>query len=165
MPIVLAGKREAFEARYWDTEIEPRMKHYGDRIVFLGEVDDHAKAHVYRGARAFLMPIDWHEPFGLVVAEALSYGTPVIATNMGSMPEIIKNGEVGYLIDQTSNEAEYIQNAVTRVKACATIDRTACTRCVQELFSPIMSARGYEVACVTYREKLRLQQARRMYHA
>jgi glycosyltransferase involved in cell wall biosynthesis len=83
----------------------------GSEVEFIGEVDDRSKAPFLQNATALLFPIDWPEPFGLVMIEAMACGTPVIATPQGSVPEIIEDGVTGFLVN---TEAEAVQ-AVGRI--------------------------------------------------
>jgi glycosyltransferase involved in cell wall biosynthesis len=106
-----AGGRAFFEAR-----VRP---HLGDGIEWVGPVDDQAKAPFLQNAAALLVPIQWDEPFGLVVAEALACGTPVIAMRRGSMPELIRHGVTGFLC----RSADEMIDAAARL---GEIDRHAC---------------------------------------
>jgi glycosyltransferase involved in cell wall biosynthesis len=90
-----------------------------------------------RGARAFLFPIAWEEPFGLVVAEAMAAGTPVVATPRGSLPELVEPGVTGFLAEGVSALAD----AVARTE---TIDRSRCRRRARERFGFRRMARRYE---------------------
>ena len=90
-----------------------------------------------RGAASLVMPLLWDEPFGLVVVESLSSGTPVIAWRRGSMPEIIDDGETGFLVD----DVDQAVSAVTRIPS---ISRAACARAARERFSDVVMAAAYE---------------------
>ena len=96
-PLILAGKVDPVDRAYFEAEVLPHVD--GDRIRFVGEADSVTKAWLLAGADALLFPIDWEEPFGLVMVEALACGTPVIAFRRGSVPEIIENGTTGYVVD------------------------------------------------------------------
>lgn len=143
MPIVLAGKREPHEEDYWQDAIAPRLAKYGDRIVLLPEVNNAEKNLLMRGALAFLMPINWQEPFGLVVPEAMACGTPVVATRMGAMPEIIVEGKTGYLVDSIDDEAALTKQFAARVRLCGNLSRKHCRTHVEEKFSSTNVAEGY----------------------
>jgi glycosyltransferase involved in cell wall biosynthesis len=93
----MAGKVDpGADTRYFEELIEPHLD--GEHIVFEGEADNDYKRELLSGARFLLFPIQWEEPFGLVMTEALACGTPVVATAMGSVPEIVgEDGEVGVL--------------------------------------------------------------------
>ncbi|MEV8000333.1 glycosyltransferase family 4 protein [Pseudarthrobacter oxydans] len=125
MPLRIAVKmREPAELRYFHEAIEPLL---GPNEDFVGEVDDATKYRLMGGALAFLNPIQWSEPFGLVMIEALATGTPVIGTKIGSAPEIVDHGRTGFL-GKTRDLARFAGSA-------AGLDRTACRRVVAERFS------------------------------
>ena len=125
MPLRIAVKmREQEEIRYFREVIEPIL---GPNEDFVGEVDDAAKYKLMGEALAFLNPIQWPEPFGLVMIEALATGTPVIGTSIGSAREIIDHGRTGYLGD-TGQLAGFVQ-------AAAGLDRSVCRKTVEERFS------------------------------
>lgn len=104
--IVLGGVIQPGRQEFFDREIAPHVD--GDRVVFLGEVGGAPKHALFAGARALLMPIAWHEPFGMVMVEALACGTPVIAFPEGAAPEIVADGHTGYLVDDAPAMAEAI---------------------------------------------------------
>lgn len=115
--------REPEELRYFREVVEPML---GPNEDFVGEVDDAAKYRLMGEAVAFLNPIQWSEPFGLVMIEALATGTPVVGTYIGSAPEIVKQGRTGFL-GQTSELAAF-------VPAAAELDRAVCRRTVEDRF-------------------------------
>jgi len=96
VPLVLAGIVQPGQERFFDQEIAPRID--GERVRFAGEVTGAAKRSLFAGARGLLMPIRWDEPFGMVMIEALACGTPVIAFPEGAVPEIVHDGETGFLV-------------------------------------------------------------------
>lgn len=116
--------REPEEIRYFREVIEPRL---GPNEDFVGEVDDAAKYQLMGEAVAFLNPIQWSEPFGLVMIEALATGTPVVGTRIGSAPEIVKHGRTGFLGETGELSA--------LVPAAAELDRAACRKAVEERFT------------------------------
>ena len=126
--LVLAGNRvETGSARgYWDREIAPYLDK--DGIAYVGEVNDAQKNELLGKAAALLVPVQWDEPFGIVFAEAMACGTPVISCPRGALPEIVEEGRDGFLI---RNEAE----GVAAAKKIGTINRRACRRKVEEKFS------------------------------
>ncbi|WP_457967548.1 glycosyltransferase family 4 protein [Arthrobacter sp. D1-29] len=125
MPLKIAAKmREAEELRYFRDVIKPLL---GSNEEFVGEIGDAEKYHLMGEAMAFLNPIQWSEPFGLVMIESLATGTPVVGTPIGSAPEIVEHGRTGYLA-ATDKLAELLP-------AAAGLDRTACRASVQERFS------------------------------
>jgi glycosyltransferase involved in cell wall biosynthesis len=97
LPLKIAAKcREPLELRYFDEFIRP---HLGGSIEYVGEVGHADKVELLMGARALLVPIDWEEPFGLVMIEGMACGTPVIATRQGAVPEVIDHGRTGVIVD------------------------------------------------------------------
>ncbi|HSC92697.1 MAG TPA: glycosyltransferase family 4 protein [Gaiellaceae bacterium] len=97
LPLKIAGKsREPLEQQYFREFVEP---HLGDGIEYLGEVNHGEKVELLQNARATLFPIEWEEPFGLVMIESMACGTPVIATRWGAVPEVIEDGVNGVIVD------------------------------------------------------------------
>jgi glycosyltransferase involved in cell wall biosynthesis len=97
LPLKIAAKcREPAEIRYFDEFVRP---HLGGSIEYVGELGHADKVELLLGARALIFPIDWEEPFGLVVIEAMACGTPVVATRRGAVPEILEHGRTGILVD------------------------------------------------------------------
>jgi glycosyltransferase involved in cell wall biosynthesis len=105
-PLVLAGKVDAADAGHFAAEIEPHVD--GDQIRYVGEVDYASKRQLLAGADALLFPIDWNEPFGLVMIEALASGTPVIGLRRASVPEIVEDGVTGFVVDDVESMAATI---------------------------------------------------------
>ena len=130
----IAAKVDAADKEYFETKIRPLLD--DPLINFIGEIGDGEKEAFLGGAAAFLMPIDWPEPFGLVVIEAMACGTPVIAFPFGSMPELIEPGLNGALV-------ESIEQAVPAVEALPTLDRMLCRRSFEERFTTARMARDY----------------------
>ena len=96
-PLTIAAKcHEPAEMEYFERYVEP---HLGTEVEYVGEVGHAEKCRLLQQARALLVPIDWEEPFGLVMIEALACGTPVIALGRGSVPELVKHGETGFIAD------------------------------------------------------------------
>ncbi len=112
---------------YFDKEIKP---HLNRKIRYVGELGLKDKIEYYRKARAFIFPIRWDEPFGLVVVEALACGTPVIASDIGAMPDIIKDGTNGFLV-----KAEKVNEFVRASKNLDRIDRKVCRQSVENKYS------------------------------
>jgi glycosyltransferase involved in cell wall biosynthesis len=104
MPLHIAAKVPRSEAHYFRHTLEPQID--GNHVRLLGEVNDVTKQEFLAGAAALLFPIDWPEPFGLVMIEAMACGTPVIAFRSGSVPEVIDDGVTGFVVD---SEAEAVQ--------------------------------------------------------
>jgi len=127
LPLKLAGKvREPKEKEYFAEFIEP---HLGGGIEYLGEVNHGTKVELLQNARATLFPIDWEEPFGLVMIESMACGTPVIATRHGAVPEVIQDGRGGVIVDHWRE----IPAALERADA---IDPRECRRYAEEQFAP-----------------------------
>ena len=126
-PLRIAGNvsDEPGGRQFFETRVRPQL---GDGIEWVGPVDDEAKVPFLQDAAALLMPIQWDEPFGLVVAEALACGTPVLATPRGAMPELIRHGVTGFLCRSTDEMID----AGGRV---AEIDRRACRADCERRFS------------------------------
>ena len=126
VPLKLAGKRrEPKERRYFAELVEP---HLGDRIEYLGEVTHGEKVELLQNARATLFPIEWEEPFGLVMIESMACGTPVIATRHGAVPEVIEHGRSGIIVD-------HYREMPAALEAADALDPVECRRYVEERFS------------------------------
>ena len=106
MPLQIAAKVSRSDTRYFKERIEPLVD--GKLIRLIGEVNDFAKQTFLAGAPALLFPIDWPEPFGLVMIEAMACGTPVIAFRSGSVPELIDHGVTGFIVDIEAEAADAI---------------------------------------------------------
>jgi len=136
MRLVIAGKVDPHNRQYFAEMIEPYVD--GKQLQFLGEVG-YEKRELYANARCLLVPICWEEPFGLVMAEAMACGTPVIAFNRGAAPELIVDGETGYIVRDVDEMVE----AVGRLDR---LDPYRCRRHVEEDFDvPIMVQRYLEI--------------------
>jgi len=123
IPLKLAAKLDAVDMTYFKTEIEPLLNH--SLVEFIGEIGETQKSEFLGNARALLFPIDWPEPFGLVMIEAMSVGTPVIAWPNGSVPEVIVDGVSGWIVDSIEAAAEAAQQAtaIDRSKVRAEFER------------------------------------------
>ena len=104
--LVLAGPVQSGQERFFAEEVEPHLG--DDGIEYIGEADSARKRELYRGARGLLMPNRWPEPIGLVMVEAMACGTPVIAYPEGSAPELVREGETGFVVDDEGAMAEAI---------------------------------------------------------
>jgi glycosyltransferase involved in cell wall biosynthesis len=133
-PLRIAAKIPKDDSRFFKERIEPFVD--GEQVQFVGEVNDQTKSAFLGGARALLFPIDWPEPFGLVMIEAMACGTPVIALPCGSVPEIVTDGETG-LIVHDENEAV---DAVTRIDR---LDRRHVRAAFERRFSARQMAQQY----------------------
>ncbi len=109
----------------------------GDAVEYVGEIGDDEKADFLGRASALVFPIDWPEPFGLVVIEAMAVGTPVVVWRQGAMPEIVDEGETGYVVDS-------IDAAVEAVEKAAALDRGQVRAVFERRFAAERMARDYE---------------------
>lgn len=146
MPLVLAGPVQPGEEHFFQTQVKPHID--DERIRYIGEVGEEKK-RLYAGAEALLMPIRWPEPFGLVMTEAMACGTPVIAYPEGSAPEIVVDGETGFVVDDESEMADAIRRLDT-------IDPHRCRESASERYDVAAVAAGYEDA---YREVIELSRS------
>ena len=133
-PLRIAAKIPRMQTHYFKEQIEPLLD--GDRVEFVGEVNESQKQDFLGNAMAVLFPIDWPEPFGLVMIEAMACGTPIIAWRRGSVPEIIEHGVTGFIVD---SEAEAI-DAIARIP---TLDRGAVRATFERRFTARRMAESY----------------------
>ena len=137
MPLILAGKcAEPLEKDYFDSEVRPRLT---DTDQVFGVADATAKRDLLSRARCLLFPVQWEEPFGMVMIEAMACGTPVVALRAGAVPEVVEHGVTGLICDTP----EELPDALRRVSA---IDPAACRAHVAARFSAHEMALGYERA-------------------
>ena len=145
VPLKIAGKmHDAAEKYYFETEVRPRLN---ERVEYLGEVSHGEKVDLLQNARATLFPIQWEEPFGLVMIESMACGTPVIATRRGAVPEVVDHGRSGIIVDDVDEMA-------TALAAVDDLDPLECRRYVEESFSPERMVRDYEAAYRAVREPI-----------
>jgi glycosyltransferase involved in cell wall biosynthesis len=137
MRLIIAAKVDAIDADYYEHAIAPLIRRNRGLVEYIGEVNEREKDELLGGAYAYLFPIDWPEPFGLTMVEAMATGTPVIATNVGSVPEVVVNGVTGVVCDS-------LREMIDAVSRVGDLDRAACRRHVEERFSPQAMAEGYE---------------------
>jgi len=133
--LVIAGNVPQDHAAFFDRAIRPHVD--GSRVTYVGPVDNQAKNALLGRARALLMPVLWDEPFGIVMAEAMACGTPVIGLARGAVPEVVDDAVTGYVADDTDGLVE----AVLRLDR---IDRKACRVRVGNLFSDEVIVPQYE---------------------
>jgi len=127
VPLKIAGKnREPAEQAYFQEYVEP---HLNEQIQYLGEVNHGQKVELLQDARATLFPIEWEEPFGLVMIESMACGTPVIATRWGAVPEVIEDGHSGIIVD-------HYRDMPAALEAADSLDPMDCRRYAEERFSP-----------------------------
>ncbi|HEY9723014.1 MAG TPA: glycosyltransferase family 4 protein [Oscillatoriaceae cyanobacterium] len=134
-PLILAGRVQ--DTAFFEREIAPHLD--GVRRRYVGEVAGEAKWRLYAGARALLFPIQWPEPFGLVMIEALACGTPVVATRHGSVPEVIEDGVSGRIVDSERD----LDALVAATREAVTLDPRDCRAQVETRFSQDAMVEGY----------------------
>lgn len=142
MRLVIAAKVDPTDQSYYEHAIAPLIRD-NPRIEYIGEVDEREKDELLGGAYAYLFPIDWPEPFGLTMIEAMATGTPVVAYRAGSAPEVIVDGVTGYVCDTVHAMVEAISNV-------SQINRADCRRHVERYFSTKAMAYGYEQVYSTF---------------
>jgi glycosyltransferase involved in cell wall biosynthesis len=130
----IAAKVDPVDLAYFKRDIEPLLDH--PLIEFIGEIGDQQKNDFLGSARALLFPIDWPEPFGLVMIESLACGTPVVAFRGGSVAEIIEDGVTGYIVDS-------LEAAVERARRVDSIDRAKCREAFEQRFTASRMASDY----------------------
>jgi len=133
-PLYVAAKLNKEEESYFNERLKPLFRH--PLVTYLGEVGETEKRELLQHAAALLFPIDWPEPFGLVMIEAFSCGTPVIAYRNGAVPEIVEDGVTGFVV---SNQDE----AVRAAQRIDTIDRHACRAAFESRFTAARMAANY----------------------
>jgi len=130
----IAAKVDKVDEEYFRERIAPRLHH--PLIEFVGEINDREKNDFLGGAMALLFPIDWPEPFGLVMIEAMACGTPVIAFRRGSVPEVVRDGVSGFIVDTP-------EEGVQAVKKIGQINRLHCRNHFADNFTARKMAEGY----------------------
>ncbi|HHH36068.1 MAG TPA: glycosyltransferase family 4 protein [Gammaproteobacteria bacterium] len=134
MPLRIAAKVDRADEEYFQERIRPMLD---DPLVeFIGEIDEREKDVFLGEAYALLLPIDWPEPFGLVMIEAMACGTPVVAYRHGSVPEVVDHGVTGFIVDG-------IEDAAAAVQQIDSINRRTCRQVFEERFSARRMARDY----------------------
>jgi len=134
IPLKIAAKVDAKDQTYYDDVIKPLLK--GPGVEYLGEIRETEKSDFLGQAVALLFPIDWPEPFGLVMIEAMAMGTPVVAYRRGSVPEVVENGLTGFTVSTMAA-------AVKAVEKAAALDRSLVRRRFEERFTADRMARDY----------------------
>jgi glycosyltransferase involved in cell wall biosynthesis len=133
MPLRIAAKIPRAETAYFRKHLEPHLD--DEKVRLIGEVNDASKQPFLAQAAALLFPIDWPEPFGLVMIEAMACGTPVIAYRSGSVPEVIDDGLTGFIVESE-------EEAVDAVNRLARLDRRKVRERFEERFSAHRMARA-----------------------
>jgi glycosyltransferase involved in cell wall biosynthesis len=134
IPLKIAAKVDRADEAYFRTQIEPLLK--GSDVEFVGEINEHQKTAFLGNAQALLFPIDWPEPFGLTMIEAMACGTPVLAFRCGSVPEIIDDGVTGIMVDT-------MEEAVLALPLVIALDRQKVRERFQQRFSAKRMASDY----------------------
>jgi glycosyltransferase involved in cell wall biosynthesis len=134
LPLKIAAKVDAVDAAYFCEAIKPLLR--GPGVEFLGEVGDAAKNELLDGAAALLFPIDWPEPFGLVMIESMACGTPVIAWDEGAVPEVVNDGVTGFIVHS-------IDEALAAAKRIDSLDRARVRATFERRFSANIMSKKY----------------------
>ena len=133
IPLVIAGNVPPDHVAWFDTHIRPQLD---TSITYVGPVDDCQKAQLLGGARALLMPILWEEPFGIVMAEAMACGTPVLGFARGAVPEVVEHGITGFVV-------ETVEQLVESVGRIEQLERLACRQRVELHYSESAITEAY----------------------
>lgn len=141
MPLKIAAKIDRVDQEYWNTQIAPLVRAHAN-VEFIGEITEREKGAFLGQASALLFPIDWDEPFGLVMIESMACGTPVVAYRRGSVPEIVEDGVTGFIV---GNEEE----AAAAVAKLGHLDRNKVRAAFERRFTAQRMARDY---CTLYEE-------------
>ena len=136
LPLKIAAKVDAADRTYWEAVIEPMLRQNASNVEFIGEIGERQKADFLGNARALLFPVDWPEPFGLVMIEAMACGTPVIAFGCGSVPEVIDHGTSGFVVHD-------MDEAVSAVRRIGELDRNLVRATFDERFTAMRMAGDY----------------------
>jgi glycosyltransferase involved in cell wall biosynthesis len=134
LPLRIAAKVDRADREYYDKVVAPMLEE--NEVEFIGEINEVQKDGFLGNAKALLFPIDWPEPFGLVMIEALACGTPVIARLRGSVPEVLNEGETGFIVQD-------VDGAVRAVESLDRVDRRRCRQLFEERFTATRMARQY----------------------
>lgn len=136
IPLKMAAAVHPGERAYFADEIAPLIERSAGFVEYLGEVGGDERAALLRHARALLFPIDWDEPFGMVMIEALACGTPVVAFRRGAVPEVVEHGVSGFVVDD-------VDDAVRAVERLGELDRARCRRAFDVRFTADRMAHDY----------------------
>jgi glycosyltransferase involved in cell wall biosynthesis len=134
IPLKIAAKVDKVDREYFETTIAPMLT--PGEAELIGEIDETQKPDFLSGARALIVPIDWPEPFGLVMIEAMACGTPVIAFNRGSVPEIVEDGVTGFIVED-------VTSAISAVEHLHLLDRQRIRERFEERFTARRMAEDY----------------------
>ena len=134
MPLRIAAKVDPADRDYFERVIRPLLDK--PHVEFIGEISEAQKSDFLGGARALLFPIDWPEPFGLVLIEALACGVPIVAFRGGSVPEIVEDGVTGFIVDD-------LDHAIAATRRVDRLSRVACRKAFDDRFSASRMASDY----------------------
>jgi glycosyltransferase involved in cell wall biosynthesis len=136
--LIIAGKIDAgSDTRYFEEKVEPLLD--SDQVIYLGEVSEAEKRRLFAEAKGFLFPLQWDEPFGLVLAEAMACGTPVLSLARGSVPEVVVDGETGFVV----GDVDELMGCLSRT---GEIDPKACRARAESRFGVKRMTDDYEAA-------------------
>jgi glycosyltransferase involved in cell wall biosynthesis len=135
VPLKIAAKVDRVDQTYWGEKIEPMVRAHPN-VEFIGEINEQEKADLLGDAMALLFPIDWPEPFGLVMIEAMACGTPVIALGRGSVPEVVEDATSGFIVDG-------VEQAVAAVCRIPDLERVSVRAAFERRFTAERMARDY----------------------
>jgi glycosyltransferase involved in cell wall biosynthesis len=135
MPLRIAAKVDPVDREYFTAKIKPML--HDPRVEYIGEIDETHKDEFLGNAFAYLFPINWPEPFGMTMIEAMACGTPVIAMNLGSVPEVVVHGQTGFVCRSQAEMIDAVQRA-------GDLSRDACRTHVENHFSAVRMAEMYE---------------------
>ena len=144
MHLKIAAKIDPVDREYYESGIKPLLRQ--PRVEFVGEITEKQKADFLGNAYAYLFPIDWPEPFGLTMIEAMACGTPTIAFNCGSVPEVMVDGVTGFIVSD-------LEGAVKAVEETVSLDRAACRSSYEQRFTDSRMAEQYLELYETVAEK------------
>ncbi|MBI2405208.1 glycosyltransferase family 4 protein [Candidatus Gottesmanbacteria bacterium] len=142
VPLRLAAFIDPVDQAFFDTEIKPLID--GSSVQFVGQLNHQERSLFLQKAKAFVFPIKWEEPFGLVMVEAMAAGTPVVAFNRGSVPEIIMDGKTGYVVADVDSMAEALKRLLSLDAPTYQAMRQACRKHVEDHFTVEKMVEGYE---------------------
>jgi glycosyltransferase involved in cell wall biosynthesis len=134
MKLKIAAKVDRVDSKYMEKKIKPLLDH--PLVEFIGEIGEEQKEDFLGNAYALLFPIDWCEPFGLVMIESMACGTPIIAYNQGSVPEVVDEGRTGFIVNG-------VEESVRALEKVRSLDRLRCRRIFEERFSATRMANDY----------------------
>jgi glycosyltransferase involved in cell wall biosynthesis len=152
MKLKIAAKIDKVDREYFESQIKPMLQRPG--VEFIGEISETEKSSFLGDALAYLFPIDWPEPFGLTMIEAMACGTPTIAFNRGSVPEVIEDGVTGFIVESE-------EEAIRALGRLHVLKRSTCRQVFERKFSACRMAEGY----FAIYQSLGKHSSRRAFHA